>query len=75
MAIAEAVKTITVNIDGQAVTVPEGTTLYDAARSIGAEIPTLCHEPKLNPVGVCRVCVVEVEGARVLAPSCCREAV
>ncbi len=72
MAIAEAIQTITVTIDGEEVSVPEGTTLYDAALSIGAEIPTLCHETKLNPVGVCRVCVVEVEGGRVLAPSCCR---
>ena len=72
MAIAEAIQTITVTIDGKEVSVPEGMTLYDAALSIGAEIPTLCHETKLNPVGVCRVCVVEVEGGRVLAPSCCR---
>ena len=81
MATAEAVKTLTLNIDGQDVTVPEGTTIYDAARSGDGggggrerEIPTLCHQSDLSPVGVCRVCAVEVEGARVLAASCCREA-
>ncbi|MDP6482965.1 MAG: 2Fe-2S iron-sulfur cluster-binding protein, partial [Nitrospinota bacterium] len=77
MATAEAVKTLTLNIDGRDVTVPEGTTIYDAARSggggSGREIPTLCHQPGLSPAGVCRVCAVEVEGARVLAASCCRE--
>ncbi|MFQ5912602.1 MAG: 2Fe-2S iron-sulfur cluster-binding protein, partial [Nitrospinota bacterium] len=72
MAVAEAVKAVTLKIDDREITVPGGTTLYDAARSLGVHIPTLCHEPKLNPVGVCRVCVVEVQGARVLAPSCCR---
>lgn len=72
MATVEKIQTINATIDGQEVSVPEGTTLYDAALSIGTEIPKLCHESKLNPVGVCRVCVVEVEGGRVLAPSCCR---
>ncbi len=74
MAIAETVKTVTLSIDDREVGVPEGMTLYDVARSMGVEIPALCHDPKLEPVGVCRVCVVEVEGARVLAPSCCRQA-
>jgi formate dehydrogenase major subunit len=68
------VMTITLTIDDRPVTVPKGTTLWDAARLAGIEIPVLCHEPKLRPVGVCRMCVVEVEGARVLAASCVREA-
>jgi predicted molibdopterin-dependent oxidoreductase YjgC len=59
-------------IDGKAVTVPEGTTILAACRTIGIEIPTLCFLETLHPVNVCRICVVEVEGARVLAPSCSR---
>jgi predicted molibdopterin-dependent oxidoreductase YjgC len=59
-------------IDGKPVTVPEGTTILAACRTIGIEIPTLCFLETLHPVNVCRICVVEVEGARVLAPSCSR---
>ncbi len=62
---------VTLTIDGRSVSVPKGTTLYDAARELGIEIPTLCHEPKLEPVGVCRMCVVDV-GERVLAAACVR---
>jgi predicted molibdopterin-dependent oxidoreductase YjgC len=63
---------VTLSIDGQAVTVPEGTTIYNACRSIGIELPTLCFLETLHPVNVCRICVVEVEGSRVLVPSCSR---
>jgi formate dehydrogenase major subunit len=66
--------TVTLNIDGRDVTVEKGTTIWNAAREAGIEIPVLCHEPKLEPVGVCRMCAVEVEGARVMAASCVREA-
>ena len=59
-------------IDGVAVAVAEGTTLLDACRTIGLSIPTLCYLDTLRPVNVCRLCVVEVEGARVLAPACSR---
>ena len=62
---------VSLTIDGQRVTVPEGTTVWDAARHLGIDIPVLCHEPRLRPVGVCRMCVVDV-GARVLAASCVR---
>ena len=62
---------ITLTIDGRDVTVQEGTTIWEAARSLGIDIPALCHDPRLRPVGVCRVCVVDV-GARVLAASCVR---
>ncbi|MDJ0867355.1 MAG: formate dehydrogenase subunit alpha [Myxococcota bacterium] len=65
---------VTLTIDGRELAVPEGTTLWEAARRAGIEIPTLCHDPGLEPVGVCRLCVVEVEGARVLAASCVRGA-
>src|SRR5215210_6950185 len=58
-------KAITLTIDGQTITVPEGTTIWDAARKLGIDIPVLCHDPRLVPVAVCRVCAVEVKGARV----------
>src|SRR5580765_582114 len=64
---------ITLTIDGLPVTVPAGTTVFDAARMNGIPIPTLCHQQNENPVGVCRVCVVDV-GARVYAASCIRPA-
>ncbi len=64
---------ITLTIDGNPVTVPSGTTIFDAARMSGIPIPTLCHQQNENPVGVCRVCVVDV-GARVYAASCIRQA-
>ena len=65
---------LTVIIDGIQVTVPSGTTLYDAAQRAGIDVPVLCHSPHLQPVAVCRVCVVEVEGARVLQAACIRQA-
>ncbi len=65
-------RTVTLTIDGREITVPEGTSLHDAARLLGIEIPVLCHTAKLRPVGVCRMCVVEVEGARTLQASCIR---
>ena len=58
-------------IDGKPITVPVGSTIYDAAKRAGIDIPILCHHPKMQPVGVCRMCVVDV-GGRVLAASCVR---
>ena len=66
--------TLTVSVDGAPVEVPEGATLLDACRAAGKDVPTLCYLETLTPVNVCRVCVVEVEGARVLAPACSRKA-
>jgi len=66
-------KEITLTIDEQKVTVPAGTTIFDAARIHGIPIPTLCHQQNETPVGVCRVCVVDV-GARVYTAACIREA-
>ncbi len=60
-------------IDGQTVSVAEGSTILDACRTLGIDTPTLCYADTLTPVNVCRVCVVEIEGARVLAPSCSRK--
>ena len=65
---------VELTIDGRPVSVPEGTTLLDAARRLGIETPTLCYLENLTPVNVCRVCVVEVEGARTLVPACSRKA-
>jgi formate dehydrogenase major subunit len=64
-------KTVTLTIDGREVTVAEGTTIWDAAKDMGIDIPVLCHDERYDPVGVCRVCVVDI-GARVLAPACVR---
>ncbi|HEU5195937.1 MAG TPA: cyclic nucleotide-binding domain-containing protein, partial [Methylomirabilota bacterium] len=66
--------TVKLTIDGRETTVPVGTTLFDAARGLGIDIPVLCHAQHQTPVGVCRVCTVEVKGARVLAASCVRPA-
>jgi formate dehydrogenase major subunit len=65
------IDSIELTIDGTSVAVPAGTTVWDAARRIGAEIPVLCHDPRYRPVGVCRMCVVDV-GGRVLAAACVR---
>ena len=57
-------QTVTLSIDNQEVTVPKGTTILEAAKGLGVEIPTLCHLKELAPDGSCRMCVVEVEGGR-----------
>ena len=62
---------ISVTIDGRRIEVPEGTTILDAAREAGIEIPVLCHDDRYDPVGVCRVCVVDT-GGRALAAACLR---
>jgi predicted molibdopterin-dependent oxidoreductase YjgC len=65
---------VELKIDGQAVSVPEGSTILDAARKLGIDTPTLCFLDTLTPVNVCRVCVVELEGSRTLVPACSRKA-
>ena len=65
------VKTVSLTIDGQEIAVPEGTTIWAAAKEVGIEIPVLCHDERYDPVGVCRMCVVDV-GARVYAAACVR---
>jgi formate dehydrogenase major subunit len=64
-------RTVTLTIDGREVSVAEGTTIWDAAKEMGIEIPVLCHDERYDPVGVCRMCVVDI-GGRVLAPACVR---
>jgi NADH-quinone oxidoreductase subunit G/[NiFe] hydrogenase diaphorase moiety small subunit len=61
---------ITVTIDGIETKVPLGTTILEAAKSIGVKIPTLCYHPDLEIAGICRICVVEVEGQRTLQAAC-----
>ncbi|HEX6535105.1 MAG TPA: formate dehydrogenase subunit alpha [Gemmatimonadaceae bacterium] len=60
----------TLTINGRPVTVPEGATILDAARSLGIDVPTLCWYPKLPIVGNCRICLVSVEGTAKLIPAC-----
>jgi len=66
-------KQVEITIDGQKVSVAEGTTILQAARKLGLDIPTLCYLETLTPVNVCRVCVVELEGSRTLVPACSRK--
>lgn len=63
---------VTVVIDGQKVTVPCTWTILQACRQQGIDVPTLCYLENLTPANVCRVCVVELTGARVLVPACSR---
>ena len=62
---------VTLTVDGCQITVPQGTTIYDAARRLGIDIPVLCHDDRYDPVGVCRMCVVDT-GTRVFAAACVR---
>ena len=61
---------VNVTIDGQAISVPNTYSILQAARMVGVRIPQLCYHPELRAEGSCRVCLVEVEGARGLMPSC-----
>jgi len=64
---------LTATIDGREVQAPEGTTILEACRRLAIDTPTLCYLETLTPVNVCRACVVEVEGSRVLVPACSRK--
>lgn len=61
---------LTVTIDGRSVQVAPGTTILKAAESLGEDIPVICYHDHTTANGLCRMCVVEVEGSRVLAPAC-----
>ncbi|MDD2420832.1 MAG: 2Fe-2S iron-sulfur cluster-binding protein [Heliobacteriaceae bacterium] len=65
---------VTLTINGKQVTVPAGTSVLDAAREAGFFIPTLCHDPANPGFGACRLCVVEIKGARNMPASCVTEA-
>ncbi|WP_046469243.1 formate dehydrogenase subunit alpha [Allosalinactinospora lopnorensis] len=64
-------RTVSLTIDGRELTVPEGTTIWQAAKEAGIEIPALCHDERYDPVGVCRMCVVDT-GGRTFPASCIR---
>ncbi len=63
-------KMVNLKINGQDVCVPEGYTILDAAREVGIDIPTLCYLKDMNEIGSCRMCVVEIKGARALQAAC-----
>jgi predicted molibdopterin-dependent oxidoreductase YjgC len=65
-------RSVELTIDGKPVAVPEGATLLTACRALAVDTPTLCWAENLTPVNACRVCVVELEGARTLVPACSR---
>jgi predicted molibdopterin-dependent oxidoreductase YjgC len=65
-------RTVELTIDDRAVSAPEGSTILQACRAQGTEIPTLCFGDTITPKNACRVCMVEVDGSRVLVPSCSR---
>ncbi len=67
-------RTVELTVDGQSVTVPEGATLLDACRALQIDTPTLCYGETLQPANACRVCMVELQGARTLVPACSRKA-
>jgi len=64
---------VEVSIDGRKVSVPQGSTILDAASAAGVDTPTLCFLETLTPVNVCRLCVVELDGSRTLVPACSRQ--
>ncbi|MBS6463402.1 MAG: [FeFe] hydrogenase, group A [Firmicutes bacterium] len=61
---------VNLKINNIPVSVPEGTTILEAARSVGIRIPTLCYLKEINAIGACRICVVEVKGARSMVAAC-----
>jgi NADH-quinone oxidoreductase subunit G len=69
----QKVQMVHLTIDGQAVTVPKGTTVWQAARQIGIEIPIFCYHDRMPPLGACRMCFVEIEKMPKLATACTQE--
>ena len=66
--------TVQFTLNGQSVEAPAGQSIFNIAKELGIAIPHLCHQEGLTPDGNCRACVVEIQGERTLAPSCCRSA-
>ena len=64
---------VTLQLDGQEVSVEKGATLLDAAEEAGIDIPVICYHEATTPNGLCRICVVDVDGGRVLQPACVAE--
>jgi NADH dehydrogenase/NADH:ubiquinone oxidoreductase subunit G len=67
---SDDVKMVTLTIDGQEISVPQGTTILDAARAMGDDIPVICYHTATKANGLCRICVVDVSGGRLLQPAC-----
>ena len=61
---------VNIKINNRPYTVPKGSTILEAARYAGIEIPTLCFLKDINQIGACRICMVEVKGARSLVAAC-----
>ena len=57
MTVLSALKTVNLTIDGREIVAHEGDTVLEAALTVGIDIPRLCHDPRLKPVGACRLCV------------------
>jgi predicted molibdopterin-dependent oxidoreductase YjgC len=66
-------ETVRASINGAMVEVTSGSSILEACREAGVDLPTLCHGPTMKPANACRVCMVELEGSRTLVPSCSRE--
>src|SRR3990172_8993524 len=60
-------------LDGREVEAEKGSTILEAARRNGVDIPTLCHDPRLKPYAACRICLIEAEGARGPIPACANQ--
>jgi NADP-reducing hydrogenase subunit HndD len=69
------VKTVKLKINGKCVEVPEDSTILEAARQVNIEIPTLCYLKGVNQIGACRMCLVEVKGAKTLQAACVTQSV
>jgi NADH dehydrogenase/NADH:ubiquinone oxidoreductase subunit G len=68
-----ATRTLELTIDGRTTQVAEGSTILQACQAQGIDVPTFCWAENLTPLNVCRICVVELEGARTLVPACSRK--
>ena len=73
MRLAPPRRLLDLEVDGETIRVAEGATILDALKAKDVDTPTLCYAENLTPVNACRVCVVELEGSRVLVPSCARK--
>jgi NADH dehydrogenase/NADH:ubiquinone oxidoreductase subunit G len=67
---SDVMETVTLTVDGEEVTVPQGTTVLEAARTIDKAIPVICYHDATTSNGLCRICVVDVNGGRLLQPAC-----
>jgi NADH-quinone oxidoreductase subunit G len=70
MSVSPQTELVNVTIDGIALTVPKGTLVVEAAKLVARDVPVYCYHPKLGPAGLCRICLVEIEGAPKLQIGC-----